>query len=267
MNTPSPTPQRSTRRATHLLYLLYSLTSYLLFLLTTLYLIGFLGRLLVPRHIDSGPQHALVVSIVVDILLITLFGVQHSFMARKGFKARLARVIPAPIERATYVLCSSLVLVLLLYAWRPIATPVWDVTSTVTGALLSGLFWLGWGLVLLSTFLISHFELFGLKQAIRAFQDAQPRSSQFLTPSLYKVVRHPMYLGFLIAFWATPVMSVGHLLFALTSSVYILIGAHLEEKDLVSAFGRQYLEYQQRVGMLLPFRKASRATNNPKSPP
>lgn len=267
MNTSSPTSLRPVRRLTHLFYLLYSLTSYLLFLVTTLYLIGFLGRLLVPRHIDSGPQSPLAISIVVDILLVTLFGLQHSIMARKGFKAWLTRVIPAAIERATYVLCSSLALALLLYAWRPIALPVWSVESPALGAVLTGLFWLGWGLVLLATFLISHFELFGLKQAIRAFQDIQPKPSGFLTPSLYKVVRHPMYLGFLIAFWATPVMSVGHLLFALTSSVYILIGAHLEEKDLVSAFGRQYLDYQQRVGMLLPFRKAARAANNRKKTP
>ncbi|MHA3735591.1 methanethiol S-methyltransferase [Pseudomonas sp. Eth.TT006] len=257
----------ATSRPTGLFYLLYSLTSYLLFLATVLYLIGFLGRQLVPRHIDSGSQQPLIESILVDILLITLFGVQHSVMARQGFKARLARVIPAAIERATYVLCSSLVLILLMYAWRPIALPVWSVETPVLSALLVGLFWVGWGLVLLATFLISHFELFGLKQALRAFQHAEPPPSHFLTPSLYKVVRHPMYLGFLIAFWATPVMSVGHLLFAMTSSLYILIGAHLEEKDLLGVFGRQYQDYQQRVGMLLPFRKASRAANNRHNPP
>ncbi|MFJ5255951.1 methanethiol S-methyltransferase [Pseudomonas sp. NPDC088414] len=266
MNTSSATPQRSARRITHLIYLLYSLTCYLLFLFTTLYLIGFLGKLLVPSHIDSGEQRPLFESILVDILLITLFGLQHSVMARKTFKARLARLVPAAIERATYVLCSSLMLSLLFYSWRPIAIPVWHVESTVAVALLSGLFWIGWGLVLLATFLISHFELFGLTQVIRAFQQVQVQPPRFITPSLYKIVRHPMYLGFLIAFWATPEMTVGHLVFALTSSVYIVIGASLEEKDLVGIFGREYLDYQQRVSMLLPFRKAAREAGNPKKP-
>ncbi|MFJ2485353.1 methanethiol S-methyltransferase [Pseudomonas sp. NPDC087639] len=255
MNTQPVSKTRPSNPAIQLLYVLYSLTCYSIFLFTILYLIGFLGRWLVPKHIDSGEPQDVVFAILVDIALITLFGLQHSVMARKGFKDRLAHVMPAAIERATYVLFSSLTLLLLFYLWQPIAVPVWSAESPLLRVVLSGLFWTGWGLALLATFLISHFELFGLKQAIKAFRQTPPETPYFVTPSLYRIVRHPMYLGFLLAFWATPDMTVGHLVFALTSTAYIVVGAHLEEKDLVRAFGERYLDYQQRVGMLLPFRK------------
>lgn len=241
--------------AKNLLYLLYSLSSYVIFLLTFLYLIGFLGALSVPKNIDSGVYRHWLVATVIDIALITLFAVQHSVMAREGFKKKINRIIPAPIERATYVLCSSLALILLFILWHPIPTMVWSVQSEVLRALLNGLYWAGWGLALLATFLISHFELFGLKQAYRELYKTQPEPLNFITPFLYKIVRHPMYLGFLIAFWATPAMSVGHLVFALTCTAYIFVGTHLEEKDMVRVFGKQYLAYQKQVGMLLPSRR------------
>ncbi|MCL9658523.1 isoprenylcysteine carboxylmethyltransferase family protein [Pseudomonas protegens] len=241
--------------AKNLLYLLYSLCSYVIFLLTFLYLIGFLGSLLVPKNIDSGVYRHGLVATVIDIALITLFAVQHSVMAREGFKKKITRIIPAPIERATYVLCSSLMLILLFILWQPIPAVVWTVQAEGFRGLLNGLYWAGWGLALMATFLISHLELFGLKQAYRGIYKTQPEPLNFITPFLYNVVRHPMYLGFLITFWATPEMTVGHLVFALTCTAYIFVGTHLEEKDMARVFGKQYLAYKQQVGMLLPSRK------------
>ncbi len=231
----------------------YSLFSYVFFLLTFLYLMGFLGSVWVPKTINSGPALSWPLALLVDVLLITLFAVQHSGMARKSFKNWWLNYVPAPVERATYVLVTSAVLALMFWLWQPIDTPVWTVESSVARALLAAGYWTGWGIVLLATFLLSHFELFGIKQALDALRLPKAAPCTFKTPMLYKIVRHPLYLGFLIAFWVTPDMSVGHLVFALTSTLYIVIGTQLEEKDLVVLFGDKYRRYQKEVGMLLPF--------------
>lgn len=257
MNMSSNVKPRTATLASRLAYLFYSLSCYFIFLLTILYLIGFVGGLVVPKNINSGDYRNLPLSILIDIALITLFGLQHSVMARQGFKARLAQWLPPAMERATYVLSSSLMLLLLFYLWQPIPMSIWSIRSSFAATLVSGLFWAGWLLISFATFLISHSELFGVSQAIRAFRRTEVQTSPFITPSLYKMVRHPMYLGFLIAFWATPNMTVGHLVFALTCTIYILIGTHFEERDLVRTFGNNYLDYQQRVGKLLPFWKNS----------
>ncbi|MFL1386387.1 methanethiol S-methyltransferase [Pseudomonas tritici] len=232
--------------------LVYSTGCYLIFLVTFLYLIGFVGGVLVPKDINAGqlvdwPQAALI-----NGLLVILFGVQHSVMARKSFKRGLAIFIPAAPERSTYVLLSSLVLTLLFWLWHPITHTVWSVEAAWSRALLTGLFWLGWGTVLLATLLISHFELFGLKQAIDRWRGTAQHAPVFRTPLLYKIVRHPLYLGFLIAFWATPDMTAGHLLFAVGLTIYLLVGTHFEEKDLVVLFGERYQRYQGEVSMIVP---------------
>jgi len=246
--------------------LLYSLCCYLCFLLTALYLMGFLSGIGVPKDIDSGPSLDWRLATLVDTLLITLFAVQHSGMARKGFKQWLTRFIPAPIERATYVLVTCLVLVLLFWLWQPIRASIWRLESAWTQGMLTGVFWIGWGVILLATFLISHFELLGIKQALDAWRSPKPENPTFKTPLLYKLVRHPLYLGFLIVFWATPSMTAGHLLFAALSTLYILIGVHLEERDLVELFGKDYRRYRQRVAMLVPLikRKPDASSNQQK---
>ena len=244
---------RALSRTGKIAALVYSLLSYLFFLLTFLYLMGFIGNVGVPKSIDLGSGLTWPWALLVDILLITLFALQHSIMARKSFKDRWRHIIPAPIERATYVLVSSAVLALLCVLWQPIGTLAWKLDSPLAAGLLVSLQWLGWVIVLVATFLFSHFELFGVKQALAPLLRPTPVNTAFQTPTLYKVVRHPMYLGFLLAFWATPEMTVGHLVFALTSTIYILIGTQLEEKDLVALFGDKYRRYQKNVAMLLPF--------------
>jgi protein-S-isoprenylcysteine O-methyltransferase Ste14 len=258
MNPPNLTGHRFFGFSVKLAGLLYSLLCYLFFLLTVLYLIGFLAGIGVPKDINSGPGNTWPLAVLVDAILITLFAAQHSGMARKNFKRWWMRFIPATLERATYVLSSCLVLTLLFVLWQPIATPVWNVESPWGKGLLISLFWLGWGIALLATFLISHFELFGVKQALDAWRKLIPEKPTFKSPLLYKLVRHPLYLGFLIAFWATPDMTAGHLLFAILSTFYILIGAHLEEKDLVESLGEEYQRYQQEVGMLVPKRNQTK---------
>lgn len=241
--------------AARLTMLLYSAVSYGIFLISVVYLIGFLGRLFVPKHIDDGVTLEWPLAALANIGLISLFAVQHSVMSRKGFKARLTRFIPTVIERSTYVLISSLILVLLFWLWQPITVSVWTVESPLARALITGVFWIGWAVVFVATLLISHFELFGLRQTLDNLRGIAPRVQPFKTPALYKIVRHPLYLGFLIAFWATPDMTAGHLLFALAFTAYLFIGAHLEEKDLVVLFGETYRRYQQEVGMVLPWRR------------
>ncbi len=239
-----------------LLGLVYSAGCYLVFLVTFLYLVGFVAGVIVPKNINDGPPIDWPLAALINGLLIILFGIQHSGMARKSFKSRLVALIPAAAERSTYVLLSSLVLALLFWLWQPMPYTVWRVDASWARALLTGLFCLGWGIVLLASLLISHFELFGLKQAIDRWRDRAQHAPVFKTPWLYKVVRHPLYLGFLIAFWATPHMTAGHLLFALAMTVYVFIGAGFEEKDLVALFGERYRRYQQEVGMILPWSKA-----------
>ncbi|MCP1511516.1 methanethiol S-methyltransferase [Pseudomonas rhodesiae] len=243
-------------RAARAIALVYSACCYVVFLITFLYLIGFVGSVAVPKNINDGPLLAWPLAVLINCALILLFGVQHTVMARKGFKRWLAAVIPTSVERSTYVLLSSLVLVLMFWLWQPMTLTVWEVETTWARGLLIGLFWLGWGIALLATFLIGHFELFGLKQPIDRWRRATPQAPEFRTPLFYKIVRHPLYLGFLIAFWATPHMTAGHLLFSMGMTVYVFIGASFEEKDLVALFGERYRRYQQEVGMILPWVKS-----------
>jgi methanethiol S-methyltransferase len=211
----------------------------------------------VPKTIDTGPVVPIGEALIVNILLMTLFALQHSVMARKPFKQWLTQYVPAAIERSTYVLLASLALVLLFWQWRPIPDVVWEITSPQIATNITAISFFGFALVLLSSFLINHFELFGLHQvAINVAGRTMPEP-RFKTPVLYKVVRHPIYLGFIIAFWAAPVMTVGHLLFATVTTAYIFVGIYLEERDLVQLFGEQYKRYRAQVGMLVPFRRSS----------
>ncbi|WP_070413902.1 methanethiol S-methyltransferase [Pseudomonas lundensis] len=234
--------------------LAYSLLSYAFFLLVFIYFIGFLSSIGVPKSIDTAVSRvSWPWAIVIDVLLITLFAIQHSGMARKAFKHWWLRFVPAPIERATYVLFSSAVLALMIWLWQPVSITVWRIESPLAVALLTSVYWLGWALVLVATFLISHLELFGIKQALDTVLRLKAPDTSFKTPLLYKWVRHPMYAGFLMAFWATPHMTVGRLVFAVTCTLYIVIGSRLEEKDLLELFGDPYRRYQQRIGRLIPF--------------
>lgn len=223
-----------------------------MFLVAFLYAVGFTSNVVVPKSIDSGTAGPIWPAIFTNVALLSLFAIQHSVMARKSFKAWLHRFVPAPIERSTYVLAASLVLLLLFWQWQPMPTLVWDVENAFLSALLTGLMIVGWLTVLFSTFLINHFELFGVQQVIADASGAQIAPPTFRTPLLYKFVRHPIYLGFIIAFWATPTMSLGHLLFAAATTAYIFIGIALEERDLVQLFGEKYVSYRKAVAMLVP---------------
>lgn len=220
---------------------LYSLAAYGLFLAVFLYLIAFVGNLGVPRSVDVGPAAAPATAFAVDLLLIALFGLQHSVMARPAFKRWVTRFVPAPIERSTFVLAGSLVLALLFWQWRPLAGTVWRADGGIA-VLLWSLCALGWATVLLSTFLINHFDLFGLRQSWLHLLDRPLVPLKFRTTLLYRLVRHPIMLGFLLAFWFTPHMTVGHLLFAAGMTVYILVGVHFEERDLVRSLGKDYVQ-------------------------
>lgn len=231
---------------------LYGAVVYLLFFGTFLYAIAFTGNLPVPKTIDSGPEGPLVPALVIDTLLLGLFAIQHSVMARPAFKRWWTRFVPRAVERTTYVLLASLVLVALFVHWHPILAPVWSVTSPAGILAIQAVFWLGYGLVLLSTFLLNHFELFGLRQVWARLRGRELPAPQFRTPFLYKRTRHPLYLGFMLAFWAAPTMTAGHLLFAVATTGYILIGIWLEERDLIDLFGDQYRRYREQVSMLIP---------------
>ncbi len=240
------------------LALAYGLLAYAFFLGTFLYAIGFVGNVAVPKTIDTGTVAPLAQAALIDIVLLSLFALQHSVMARQGFKRRWTRVVPRHLERSTYVIAATAALALLLWQWRPIPSPVWDVRGTPLGAVLAGAFWLGWGLLLIATFLIDHFELFGLRQVFAHTRGGGFHSPDFRTPALYRVVRHPIYLGFVIAFWSAPFMSAGHLLFSVATTGYILVGICFEERYLIAAYGQRYREYRARVPMLIPLLKMRR---------
>jgi protein-S-isoprenylcysteine O-methyltransferase Ste14 len=233
---------------------LYGIIVYTLFLCTLLYAVAFVGDLPVPKTIDSGEAGPVVKALITDLLLLGIFAVQHSVMARPAFKQWWIRLVPPPIERATYVLLASLALLLLYWQWQPIQQTVWLVANPVGQVATQAVFWSGWVLLLISTFLISHFELFGLCQVFARLRGETLPAPVFRAPFLYKRVRHPIYLGFLLAFWATPSMTVGHLLFAVATTGYILIGIYFEERDLVALFGEQYRRYREQVPMLIPFK-------------
>jgi methanethiol S-methyltransferase len=233
--------------------LLYGVVAYAIFLVTFLYAVGFVSGLVVSKTIDAGPVVSVAEALLVNVALLSLFAVQHSVMARQSFKLWWTRIIPASVERPTYVLLASLALALLLWQWRPIPEVIWQVSDSQIAMGLLALSLVGWLIVLLSTFLINHFELFGLSQVIRNLTGQGVTAAHFKTPGLYKVVRHPIYLGFIVAFWATPVMTTGHLLFATVTTAYILVGIALKEHDLIELFGDEYKRYRERVSMLIPF--------------
>jgi len=236
---------------------LYGLAAYLVFFVTILYAIGFVSGLAVPKTIDTGPVVPLTDALVVNLLLMSLFAVQHSVMARKEFKQWWTQYVPKSVERSTYVLLASLALLLLFWQWRPIPTVIWQIADPQIAMTVTALSLTGWVLVFTATFLINHFELFGLHQVLNNLVGREMPAARFRTPVLYKVVRHPIYLGFIIAFWITPTMTAGHMLFATVTTAYIFVGILLEERDLVELFGDEYRRYRERVSMLVPWRKSA----------
>ena len=235
---------------------IYGVVCYAVFFATFLYAIGFVGNFVVPRSMDGVPQDDLLASLLIDVGLLGLFAVQHSVMARPAFKRWLTRALPEAAERSTYVLASSLALIALFYFWQPLGGVVWSVEDPVARTVLYALFAFGWLLVLVSTFLINHFDLFGLRQVWLNLLGRPYRHIPFRTPGPYRFVRHPLYVGWFFAFWSTPLMTWTHLLFAVATTAYILIAIQLEERDLIAAFGEQYRDYRKRVPMLIPFTRA-----------
>jgi protein-S-isoprenylcysteine O-methyltransferase Ste14 len=247
--------------------LLYGAIVYLFFLVTFLYTIGFVEGIPGIKAIDTGPTDGVWTSLTVDVLLLGVFAVQHSVMARRGFKRWWTGFVPHAVERSTYVLAASLAVALLLWQWRPIPSIVWAVDNPSGRILLYLISALGWVTLLTSTFLINHFELFGLQQVFNYWRGARVEPAAFKTPALYKYVRHPLYLGFILAFWATPRMTQGHLLFAAATTAYIFVGIFFEERDLIAHFGDEYRRYRRRVPMILPFRRQGTNSRGPQRRP
>jgi len=237
------------------IFLLYGIVSYVIFLATFCYAIGFVSTILVPKHIDSAPRISLGHALLVNAGLLSVFALQHSIMARPAFKRWWTKFVPEPIERSTYVLLSNLCLLLLFWKWEPIGGIIWTVESEAVQIALKSICLLGFGIVLVSTFLINHFDLFGLRQVWLYFTGKPYEHLQFRTPFFYKYVRHPLYLGFMIGFWATPVMTAAHLFFALMTTAYMIIAIQFEEKDLIDHFGPTYQNYKRTAPMLIPFSK------------
>ncbi|MFZ5556056.1 MAG: methanethiol S-methyltransferase [Pseudomonadota bacterium] len=242
------------------LILVYGVTSYAVFFLTFLYAAGFVGNLWVPKSIDAAPEVPFLNALVTNLGLLALFAIQHSLMARPEFKKLWTRVIPEPTERSTYVLASSLALIALFWFWEPMGGTVWTITDPVGRGVMYALFASGWLLVLVTTFLINHFDLFGLRQVWLHFRGKPYTPLRFVTPGPYRLVRHPLYVGWLLAFWATPAMTAAHLVFALATTAYILLAIRLEERDLEAVHGDDYANYKQRVPMLVPRLFGRRAT-------
>ena len=244
----------------------YGAVVYLFFFATFLYLIAFIENWQIPgivdKTIETGTQGSVLAAIVINLGLILLFGVQHSIMARKSFKAAITRYIPQSAERSTFVLVSTIILAAMIYFWRPMVYTFWDVNGSVLGHILTGISILGWAILLLATFLINHFRLFGLEQIYNQFTGRTSKTPRFVTPFLYKIVRHPLYLGFVIAFWFTPLMTVGHLLLSIGFTSYILVGIHYEEKDLAADLGESYRDYQKEVPKLIPTRLPKKEVTN-----
>jgi protein-S-isoprenylcysteine O-methyltransferase Ste14 len=235
---------------------IYGIISYLVFLIAFLYAIGFVGNIVVPKSIDSGVETTLFSSLFINVILLSVFALQHSIMARPQFKKWFTTIISPAMERSTYILLSSLALLLIYWQWQPITTIVWKMENEIVSLFLTGIFFLGWFILLLSTFMINHLELFGLAQIFDNLKNKKTPNPKFQTNYLYKLVRHPLMLGFLIAFWATPTMTVGHLLFTLVTTIYIFVAVkYLEEKDLKKVIGKDYETYQKEVPMIIPFTK------------
>jgi methanethiol S-methyltransferase len=249
------------------LFFVYGSVSYLIFFGTFLYAIGFVGNIGVPTALDGPVSGPFWTALAIDVALLGLFAVQHSVMARPWFKEMWTRVVPKPIERSTYVLFSSLALIVLFWLWRPLGGEVWTVEDPAGRIVLFGLFAFGWGLVLVSTFLINHFDLFGLRQVWLYLLGRPYTHLRFGTPGPYRLVRHPLYVGWFFAFWMTPTMALAHLLFAVATTAYILIAIQFEERDLVREHGESYEQYRRSVPMLIPFarRRAARVVGTPRT--
>jgi protein-S-isoprenylcysteine O-methyltransferase Ste14 len=251
---PNATPAAGASFATRLLTLCYGGVAYLIFLGTFLYAIGFVSGFVVPKTVDkaAGMPSSLMTALLINLVVMSIFAVQHSGMARRGFKRVFTRFASPAIERSTYVLLASLSLILLYWQWQPMPTMVWNIQNSIAADIVTAVGFLGWLIVLYSTFLISHFELFGLTQVVSHFAGRVTEPMKFKTPGLYRMIRHPIYLGFIIAFWFTPTMTLSHLLFAAVTTAYIFVGIYLEERDLVAMFGDEYRRYRDRVAMLMP---------------
>lgn len=232
--------------------LLYGTGVYLFFFATFVYFIAFVGNFFVPISVDVGPSAPLAQALATNVLLVALFGVQHTIMARSGFKLWITKIIPQPAERSTFVLFATLVLAMIMMLWKPIPTVLWDLSGSMWGNALIGISLLGWTILFWSTFLINHFDLFGLRQVVLCFQRKEYEPVKFVTPVLYRYVRHPLYLGLFIALWSTPTMTVGHLVLAGSMTFYTLIGIRFEERSLERQLGEDYRQYQRQVSMIIP---------------